>query len=602
MAYRAKDLGRSTLAGGINSSVTSLTVQTGHGDRFPVIASPDDTEIILKDGSGNFEIIRVQARSSGSDTLSTLTRGYRGTTARSWGAGTPVALHVPAARVEQAINDRAEHEAASDPHSQYVLEATANLAGTIAALGDISPTQITANQNDYNPSGLSLSSTLRLDSDADRTITGLQGGSDGRLIAIHNIGAFTITLTAEDAASAAGNRFANTYYIRPKRGIILQYDTTSQRWRFFGTTLSEQDLVTQRYVAATTAGTAPNFTLTPNLAFAALAVDRVFRIKFHANGAGSDQLNISGLGNKALKYLDDQGNKVAFVPVAGYLAYIEYDGTDYIVLNPPIKSALGDIPAVRQTVLSGPLDANGLPAFGGVPGSNTLTLTGTTLRVTAASGTANRTANISNPAWSGLSVNGTMFLYLDIGADGVMTSGATSLPPIYQHGGTPSIVSGQHTFNVQEMKMYVGNGASAAQAYRVFVGEVDVASNVVSAIRWYALMGRYESPWTATLPAPNTTTTVAHNLGMQPKYKNFVIECTATDVGYVVGDQVNRDDMMTANASGILRPHAMPTDRTNVSLICMNLVEFSVVNKSTRAVANLTNANWKYKFVAERGW
>src|SRR4249919_1187083 len=53
--------------------------------------------------------------------------------------------------------------------------------GAFALPGDISPSQITSNQNDYNPASLSTASTLRLNSDASRDITGLQGGADGRI-------------------------------------------------------------------------------------------------------------------------------------------------------------------------------------------------------------------------------------------------------------------------------------------------------------------------------------------------------------------------------------------------------------------------------------
>src|SRR5690606_35832672 len=74
--------------------------------------------------------------------------------------------------------------------------------------GDISPAQLTANQNDYNPTGLATASVIRLDGDASfRTITGLAGGSDGRIIMLHNIGANTILLANQNTASTATNRF-----------------------------------------------------------------------------------------------------------------------------------------------------------------------------------------------------------------------------------------------------------------------------------------------------------------------------------------------------------------------------------------------------------
>jgi len=99
--------------------------------------------------------------------------------------------------------------------------------------GDITPAQIVADEDDYNPANLASASTLRLSTNAAWSITGLQGGSDGRILIIHNIGANDLTLTDEDVASAAANRFALTDDITLEDDgmTILQYDTTSSRWR-----------------------------------------------------------------------------------------------------------------------------------------------------------------------------------------------------------------------------------------------------------------------------------------------------------------------------------------------------------------------------------
>lgn len=109
-------------------------------------------------------------------------------------------------------------------------------AEAIAFTGDISPAQITADQDDYNPSGLSTASTLRLSSDAVRTITGIAGGSDGRVLMLHNVGSFDIYLKEDDGSlSTAANRFYTPagVWIRlaPKGFATLRYDGTSSRWR-----------------------------------------------------------------------------------------------------------------------------------------------------------------------------------------------------------------------------------------------------------------------------------------------------------------------------------------------------------------------------------
>jgi hypothetical protein len=106
-------------------------------------------------------------------------------------------------------------------------------SGTLVLNGDISPSQITAQVDDYNPTGLSGASTLRLTSDASRSITGLAGGADGRVLLVHNVGAQDIVLEDEHGSSTAANRFALNADVTlgADQGTIIQYDSTSSRWR-----------------------------------------------------------------------------------------------------------------------------------------------------------------------------------------------------------------------------------------------------------------------------------------------------------------------------------------------------------------------------------
>lgn len=110
------------------------------------------------------------------------------------------------------------------------------LSQSVAFSGDISPSQITANQNDYNPSGLSTASTLRINSDAARDITGLQGGADGRIILVHNTGSFSITIKNSSASSSAANRFLliSDLILTSNMSVQFQYDSTSTKWRLVG--------------------------------------------------------------------------------------------------------------------------------------------------------------------------------------------------------------------------------------------------------------------------------------------------------------------------------------------------------------------------------
>src|SRR3954453_8074970 len=116
-----------------------------------------------------------------------------------------------------------------------VDQTTGNLAlprGLILT-GVISPPQITANQNDYNPAGAATASVLQLSSDASRNITGLAGGAEGRLVSLINIGGQAIVLADESSSSSAANRFTlgASLTVAAKQAALLRYDGTAARWR-----------------------------------------------------------------------------------------------------------------------------------------------------------------------------------------------------------------------------------------------------------------------------------------------------------------------------------------------------------------------------------
>jgi len=100
--------------------------------------------------------------------------------------------------------------------------------------GDISPAQLTANTDNWNPTGLSAASVIRLSTDASRNITGLAGGADGRVLFVMNVGGNDLVLK-HDATSTAANRFycpnSTDYTLRANSSAVLVYDSTSSRWR-----------------------------------------------------------------------------------------------------------------------------------------------------------------------------------------------------------------------------------------------------------------------------------------------------------------------------------------------------------------------------------
>ena len=142
---------------------------------------------------------------------------------------------------------------------------TGTFGTAIAFSGDLTPAQITSDQTDYNPTGLSTANVLRLSSDAARSINSLAGGSDGRTIILYNVGAQQITLKNNSGIGTAANQFLlNADVVMGiNQGAIVQYDSTSARWRVassIGTTGAGSAHVIQDETSNLTARPTLNFT------------------------------------------------------------------------------------------------------------------------------------------------------------------------------------------------------------------------------------------------------------------------------------------------------------------------------------------------------
>ena len=95
MAQLFKNNAFSALAASLTNAATTLTVTTGHGDRFPAVTGADFFMLTLQDSSNNVEIVKVTARTAGADSM-TIARAQEGFTARSWNIGDVVELRVTA--------------------------------------------------------------------------------------------------------------------------------------------------------------------------------------------------------------------------------------------------------------------------------------------------------------------------------------------------------------------------------------------------------------------------------------------------------------------------------------------------------------------------
>lgn len=90
-----------TLAAGINSSATSITLTSGQGARFPTLSAGDYFYATLVDTSNNLEIVKCTARST--DVL-TVVRAQESTTARAYNTGDRIEIRLTAATFLDAVN------------------------------------------------------------------------------------------------------------------------------------------------------------------------------------------------------------------------------------------------------------------------------------------------------------------------------------------------------------------------------------------------------------------------------------------------------------------------------------------------------------------
>jgi hypothetical protein len=105
--------------------------------------------------------------------------------------------------------------------------------GVMKATGVISAT-VSADTNNWNPTGLSTANVIRVDSN-NYTITGIVAQEPGRIITIYNVGTGNLYISHDSASSSAANRILT---VNGDSGRIdndgvahIWYDGTSSRWR-----------------------------------------------------------------------------------------------------------------------------------------------------------------------------------------------------------------------------------------------------------------------------------------------------------------------------------------------------------------------------------
>jgi hypothetical protein len=100
----------------------------------------------------------------------------------------------------------------------------------------------------------------------------------------------------------------------------------------------------------------------------------------------------------------------------------------------------------------------------------------------------------------------------------------------------------------------------------------------------------------SSISAPAKVIDVAHNFGVTPLYVRVVLECTTTDLGYAVGDEVE----LNSQNSGTVSPGNVWGNTTNAGYTCtVPAAQFIVANKTTgNFTTAITPARWNLKLIA----
>lgn len=365
-------------------------------------------------------------------------------------------------------------------------------------------------------------------------------------------------------------------------------------------------------VVGTDAGSTDDYAITPSPSVSALADITGVPVVFQANtiNTGAATLAVSGLAATPIVKSYDGTLDTGDIK-AGQWVCVTFDGTNFQLLSPVTPASSRATLTVRQTVLTGPVDTNGHAQLLSYSGQNiTLAATsGSPLVVAFAAGYdtsgavdyINRlTSNVSN-AWTLPTVNATYYLFTDRDAStGAITYGYTTTRPTYTEDDAASITSGAHTFLINEMQMYLGDGAAAATKQRVFIGESVVGGGAVTSVTSYMFRGRFKSSADIATTLDNSVKTDTHKLGLLPRSFRCVLVCQNAVQGYAVEDE------MQANCHGYLGVNVeVSASATTLSTRAPWLgATYAPYIQQTAAagLAALVAADWKWRFYAERGW
>ena len=164
-----------------------------------------------------------------------------------------------------------------------------------------------------------------------------------------------------------------------------------------------------------------------------------------------------------------------------------------------------------------------------------------------------------------------------------------------------------HFFSITQMQMWEVTGASVTagvnpamtnRATRVFVGDADAGAATITTTRSYAYQGRYVSPDTV-IPGVGVRTAFQTNLGFYTETVPLHVRCYTSQENWSPG----MVSTCPYNSSSLFPMAIVSCESRSVSsYVTGNVVAMYLLNRTTGAAANLTNASWRMFFTLKRGW
>lgn len=350
-----------TLSAGVDGAVTVLPLTAGHGARFGAIPAGNKVRIVLLDASSNVSEIMYATAIAG-DNL-TVTRGQDGTAGAAHLAGDRIEVRIGKSTMDSLMQ------------AEDIQAGAATLLGTVAGV-DV----ITAAANPTLSAQAATGSLWKLPA----------AGANTGAVTVNIDGQGAVSVVRSDGTPLLANDIpaANYPCLIEKRAadfVLINPANMIVQNGF--------DLAGQTHTAFTTAGTGDAFTLSPTLPLTAYAANQRYRVKFHVAAAPASQtvgpivvgqrytitafvagddftnvgaannasgvtfiatgttptvwtnastltkaatINVSTIGGKALARYNAAGTKIACDAAdiaANMLSDVEYDGTDFILLD-----------------------------------------------------------------------------------------------------------------------------------------------------------------------------------------------------------------------------------------------------------------------------